>query len=541
MDANNVLNYLPATPANPFDVFDTVHPASGLSPRYAGVYGDNAQVQPLERPANPFDKFDGHAQAGPDNAIESGVRHFLSGAMFGLSDPAVAAVQASGLDPFEPVSQADSWSDRYHENLAALRAVGMSDQIVHPIASFTGEIAGGLANPANRFLGEVRSVGDAARVGGQLGLAHGIGTGIADDQGVDHIADSGLRGAALGGLTGGALGGVAGAVSRKLLRPDVVNLPGIKRAAQAAYDAADSSGAIVSKDAMANMADDLTAKLANEGLDATLHPQATASYSRLQNAAGNNYTWKGLDILRRQAADAVNAAGLNKSDQRVAYLIRDHLDDFVNDLQPSDLVTGSASPAALQGAIGNLQRARSLWRAYSQGSVIQDNINKAALKASSYSQSGEENALRNQFLKLAMNDRAMMRLDPDVRAAVRTVAKGTALNTALRNIGRYAPHGPVATSAGLGLGYMLGGLSGAASGGLSSLAVPAIGELARIGATAARRAAANNALRLAAKLPEGVTAPGGLRSLSGLQYRTLQAARQLPKLTAAVVPLAVGQ
>lgn len=542
MDPNNVLNYLQPAPANPFDQFDA--PVSSLSPRFAGVYGADAQVQPVSQPtpqANPFDAFDRPKLAGPDSAAATFFRRGVGGALFDLADPFVAAVQASVGDPTNPTSKADNWADRYHENLAALRAVGMSDQVAHPIAAFTGEMAGGLANPANRFLGPVDSVAGAAKVGAQLGLAHGIGTGIANDQGLDDIADSGLRGAALGALTGGALGGVAGAVSRKLLRPDVVNLNGIKRAAQAAYDAADNSGAIVSRSAMADMANDLTARMANEGLDATLHPQAVASFGRIQNAAGSNYTWKGLDILRRQAADAVGASATNKADQRLAYLIRDHLDDFVNDMQPADLIADSASPSQLQSAIGNLQQARSLWRAYAQGSAIQDNIDKAALRAQSYSQSGEENALRSQFLKLAMNDRAMQRFDPDVRAAVKQVARGTPLNRVLRNIGRYAPHGPVATSTGMGVGYMLGGLAGAADGGLSAIAVPAVGGLARMGATAARKAAANDALKLAAKLPPGVTVPAAQRSLLPPQLALLYAARQLPRLTAAAVPVAVGQ
>jgi hypothetical protein len=131
--------------------------------------------------------------------------------------------------------------------------------------------------------------------------------------------------------------------------------------------------------------------------------------------------------------------------------------------------------------------------------LIQQQIDKAGIKASAnYSQSGMENALRQQFKSLALNDRAMSRLSPEAQQAVKDVASGSPVGNLLRAVGKYAPHGPVSTAAGLGVGAMLGGPMGAAEGGMASLAVPVAGEAARAGATAMTKAAAQRALDTAA-------------------------------------------
>lgn len=168
----------------------------------------------------------------------------------------------------------------------------------------------------------------------------------------------------------------------------------------------------------------------------------------------------------------------------------------------SDLI--NAGP---QATIDALSHARDMWSRASQAELIQKQIDKAGIKASAnYSQSGLENALRQQFKSLALNDRAMARLTPEVRQAVKDVAAGSPVGNVLRAVGKYAPHGPVATGAGMGLGYMMGGMAGATEGGLGSLAVPMAGELARMGATAKTMAAANRARDIAAA-GRGVTIP----------------------------------
>lgn len=266
----------------------------------------------------------------------------------------------------------------------------------------------------------------------------------------------------------------------------------LKTAAGQAYDRVDAAGHIVSDTAYDKMVADLQAKLANEGVDKTLHPNALAAFNRISEVKGTPITFKGLDTQRKIAGDAIGASTMNKADQRLGYMIQDHIDDFVGNLKPHDLM-GGTDPTQ---TIADLAEARDLWSKASQASTIQKQIDKAGIKASAnYSQSGYENALRKQFTSLALNDKAMARLSQDVREAVKDVAKGGTLGNLLRSVGKYAPHGPVATGAGMGVGYMLGGVEG---GGMGALAMPAIGEAARVGATNITKAAAQRALQTAA-------------------------------------------
>jgi hypothetical protein len=291
----------------------------------------------------------------------------------------------------------------------------------------------------------------------------------------------------------------------KQIAPSIDDL---KNAARNAYSAADNAGVVISAPSYDKMANDITANLANEGMDQTLHPHATAVYKRVQDAMGQPITFKGMEGLRRVAGNAISASATNPSDARLAGIIQDAIDKHVEGLGTGDVLPGAGDPAA---AINSLKDARDYWSRARQADIIQKQIDKAGLKAQQYSQSGTENALRAQFRQLSLNDKAMSRLSPPVRQAVKDVAKGSPVGNILRAVGKYAPHGPVATLSGMGIGSMLGGVGGAAEGGLASLAVPAIGELARTGATRMTIAAAQRALDTAAlgntMLPHVSTAP----------------------------------
>lgn len=300
--------------------------------------------------------------------------------------------------------------------------------------------------------------------------------------------------------------------------PSIANL---KAQAKASYDAVDNAGHIVSAPAFDTMVNDLQAKLANEGIDKTLHPNALAAYNRLEAAKGQPITFKGLDTLRKVAGDAIGASTMNKADQRLGYAVQNHIDDFVNNITPADILPGTGDPTT---AVKNISQARDYWNRASQANLIQTQIDKAALKSKMYSQSGLENATRAQFRQLALNDKAMGRLSPDVQKAVKAVATGGPVSNVLRAVGKYAPHGPVATAAGMGAGAMLGGLTGAAEGGLASIAVPIAGEFARAGATKLTTDAAQRALDIAALGKTRIPLP----SQPALQLPRLPASRALP-------------
>jgi hypothetical protein len=314
----------PQKAANPFDQFDG-HAASG----------------------NPFDQFDAQTQAGPDSGSSSFARSLLNGATFGLSEPAVAAIQATVGDPTNPTSHAATWSERYHQNLAALNGVVAQDQQAHPVASTAGEIAGGFANPANRLLGPVDSFGDAVKVGAKLGMGYGAGNAVANDGGLDDIATGALKGAVTGGATGGVLNKVGGAVADALQPRVAPTIQALKDAAQAAYDRLDNSGVKIGTDALNALGDSAADKfggaLGDPDISAALYPKASAAL-RLVSSYGTDgtrgdapATFGNLDQLRRVVADAAKTP--DKADRFMARQILDHVDNFVGGLSPDDMDT----------------------------------------------------------------------------------------------------------------------------------------------------------------------------------------------------------
>lgn len=285
--------------------------------------------------------------------------------------------------------------------------------------------------------------------------------------------------------------------------------------ASTAYDAAHSSGVVASAPSYDNMVADLNAKLAARGIDPTLHPNSTAVVKRLNDATGAPIDFQGLDTQRRIAGHGVDASGLNKGDKAMSRAIQDHIDDYVDNLQPADLVAGT-NPAQ---AISDLNNARDLYSRSAKASTIKSLIDKAGINGSNYTASGLENSLRVQFRKLANNDRGMSRFSPAERDAIKRVATGgspASMNNALRYLGKFSPQGFFPAIAEMGaVGAM----------GPGALAIPAAGFAGRVGATAMTKAAAQRALDMAALGNTAAAIPAS-------------PALQLPRLTSrSVVPL----
>ena len=282
-------------------------------------------------------------------------------------------------------------------------------------------------------------------------------------------------------------------------KPDIPSITDLKQAADAAYKTVDNSGLVVSGPSYDKMVDDLQTALSKKGIDPALHPDATAALNRLVALKGQEAVpFQDINTMREIAGDAAGAQ--QPRDAFRGGLIQDHIDDFVDNLKPSDLVGGETDPSATVNALNN---ARDQWSRAKQAETIQSAIDKAGIKAGAYSQSGDENAIRAQFRQLALNDRQMSRLAPDVQQAVKDVASGGPMSNVLRAIGKYAPHGPVATAAGAALGGGFGALAdgllgGAVGANAGMVALPAIGEAARAGATSMTMAAAQRALETAA-------------------------------------------
>lgn len=276
--------------------------------------------------------------------------------------------------------------------------------------------------------------------------------------------------------------GEAGALERptgKYARDAVPTKEQLGDAATAAYKRADDSGIAMKAESFDKMRAGLVDDLTKGGIDPTLHPKATAALGRIVKEEGP-ITLQKAETLRRVALDAEDT--LEKSDARNAGKIVDALDDYVDNLKDSDLVSGNVKDAAA------LKEARALYTRKRKADDIERLIKRAE-----YSPSGFENGLRIEFRSLAKNDRRFNRYNTEEKAAINKVAKGGAVENTLRLLGKAAPTGIVSGGLSSGAGFAFGGPVGA-------LAVPAVGIAGRLGAKALT---ARNATRAAETMRRG--------------------------------------
>jgi hypothetical protein len=306
--------------------------------------------------------------------------------------------------------------------------------------------------------------------------------------------------ATFGGATGWGLGKLfSGLAASTAAKEAIPTLPELEAAKDAAYQVFDQSGHMVNAPAFRGFVGDLRTRLADEAMDGTLHPQATAAFNKMAADTGNNVTFKGMDVFRK-AAGAAGGSQL-PADQRLAGIIKSSLDDFMNNLTPENLVLGQGvgDPAE---AVAALNAGRQANARLAQTETIADLFRRASIKEPV---TGMENGLRQEFRSLALNDRDFARLGPEVQTAVETVAKGTPIGNAARLVGKAAPRGIVS-------GILAPG-AGVAAAGPAGLAIPAIGEIGKAIATRTTKNAAKKALETAALGRAPVTTPTALSEL----------------------------
>jgi hypothetical protein len=281
----------------------------------------------------------------------------------------------------------------------------------------------------------------------------------------------------------------------------------LRSQAGAAYKAAEDAGVIISKDKMKAIAEDIKATVADEGIDATLHPDSMAALNRVMAAAGENTSLKGAEILRR----VIQGAGksLKPDDQRIAAIMRDKLDEHIGALGEADILAGDA-----QAGAAALAEARGLWSRTRKSEVIEELMHRAELSAPNFSASGMENAIRTEFRNLAKNQKRMRQFNAEERLAIERVAKGGPVENTLRLLGKFAPTGAVSTATSGAAGFLAGGPIGA-------IALPVAGGAARLGA---KNLTLRNAQRASDLMRRGESAPKRKYQGPGARQQALAAA-----------------
>ena len=292
---------------------------------------------------------------------------------------------------------------------------------------------------------------------------------------------------------GALVGGVGEGIGERLMAPKatIPSLADIGNAKTATYKAAEQQGVVIKPEAWKQFADDVNHKITVQGVvQPELHKNTVAALRTIEAeaASGAPITLEKSDLVRQVVNDAIDSAsapGANGGDLMRSAQIKHSLDDFLDNLKPTDTLAGDASTA-----VPILKEARSLAQREFKGKEIQKLIDLADNSASTnYTAAGYEQALRAQFKNL----NAKLIKDPNLaktftdaeRAAIVKVAQGGPLENSLRWLGRFGPNGHLGTilsgGAGASVGAAMGGPVGAALGGAGTLA---LGAAARSGATA---------------------------------------------------------
>jgi hypothetical protein len=331
------------------------------------------------------------------------------------------------------------------DELEAVEQGSASTADAHPVANVAGSVAGGvmgtvpmvMAAPAAFGAGAGGLVGRSVASGLSGGALGGADAYVRSGGDVEAAKDGALWGLGLGAVAPG-IGAVAGKATKAVVekvRPNasVPTVPELKGAATAAYDAAKQSGVRVSQPAFKEFADDLFVTMKNEGIDPSIHPEATAALNRLLKVA-NDPTLEEIETLRRVIKGAADNP-TRGSQVRLAGKMEDALDSFIDRLRPDDVIAGDPAVGAAA-----LKEARAAWSRAKKAEMISEAVLKAERRAARSGTGGNtENAIRQNVDAILSNPKKSRGFTEREKALMDSLVRGTKGQNALRQVGRLSP------------------------------------------------------------------------------------------------------
>lgn len=291
---------------------------------------------------------------------------------------------------------------------AALRGVGAAlpaaQRVVQPLATAieSGGFRSGLGPEASRLAQAGMRVAGGATAGG-------LAAGVVEPE-------EAATGAAIGAVVP-----VAGRVVGRLVTPKGPKTDDVRKAATTAYEEAERLGGEVSPDQFTNLTYRLATKMDEGRFNPVLHPRVQRALDTFTAEATQEVpvSLNRLDTLRRVTARA--GASSSADEQRLGKLATEEIDAFIRETMP-------------EASVAALEKARDLWAKMSRGREIDRLIVRA-------SRSSKEPAvaLRQQFQRLADNERKLKTFTPDEQALIKRIADGTMSISALERVGTLAP------------------------------------------------------------------------------------------------------
>jgi hypothetical protein len=306
--------------------------------------------------------------------------------------------------------------------------------------------------------GPVRRIaGTAARIAGQSAPLLPIGPAA---QSVKAMAGAATLGAAgreagdvvgapeTGEMIGSLVGGFGAPVIDKAVRSTKEALPKIEqiyKRAEEAYKRATDAGVVVSGERLNKLAVDSATDMAKVIINPTLHPKATAVMAEIaKEATAGPMSLDRVEVLRRVVSKAMK--GADDADQMRLFTLRGRINEMVDDLAiPGNTIMGNASVAP-----SALKEGRANYAIASKAEFIEDLVTAAKDRTPTYSASGFERALINEFKKVITNPQLMKTFTPAEQASFRLLVRGSGGAQLLRQMSRLAPQNILSSAAAFG-------------------------------------------------------------------------------------------
>lgn len=382
--------------------------------------------------------------------------------ILGLGARGVNALTNSNLAVSDKPIMGSEW---IMDQLARVGAIGAkSNSRTNQFIRRTGQGLGASAIPA----------GATARTGGQLAsmLASGL-SGGAGAAAAQRVAPGNQLAEMASELIGG---GIPAAVSvnnirrmgQRAIEEAVPTIDDLKGQASQLYRQAEQGGVQATPDQTRQLQQNLTGILRDEGRISPVGrmtevmPNVKEGYNLVSDYVDQPMNPTQMQTVRKVLGDLPPTAG--NDERRIAGMMLDEFDQWANPLAPE------------------LPQARAIASRYLNAEKVKRARDLAEARASQFSQSGMENALRTEFRGLDRNivkgrDRASTQALED---AIMAVSRGTPASNVARGVGKLAPTGPVSfglgTVAPASLGAMIAGPVGAASVGTAATTAGLVGR-----------------------------------------------------------------
>ncbi len=376
-------------PGIPGDVVGMVKGAAGwTADKIKGAFGETPEEQAarhklIERqPANPLD-------------------------LSGYLPTSEGIKKAVGFEAYQPQTEAGKTFDRYGG-----AGIEMAPSV----------LMGGAAGGVKKVIGDTAKYAMAPAAAGEIAGDVTKGTPL------EPVARLGAM-LATGGLAGAKGAKVTGALSAEEWG----------RVGSQAYKDMKAAGVGVKPASFDRAVNDIEQQLHVAGYRPALHGPVEKVLNELKASKGVPQSFEELDQLHRLAMGQTK--NIDADTRRVAGMLADKIDNFMENLKPADLMAGDPKTA-----FNALVKGRDAWRKMRNGERINNMIEKAKDAAgANYTAAGYQTALKQQFRAFKWKGKAEItpdykRLSSEEKMLVDAIIRG---GNALRLMGKFNFRNPV--------------------------------------------------------------------------------------------------